>query len=121
MRYRKLTSDGDYSFGSGQKDFYRDVPDAVGQAVKTRLELWLGEWFLNVDDGTPYLISVLGKQNKKTADTTIQNRILTTEGLVSIQEYESAIDPDTRRMSVTTTVNTVYGPTELDVANYVRF
>lgn len=121
MRYRKLTADGDYSFGAGQLDFYRDVPEAVAQAVQTRLLLWLGEWFLDIDSGTPYMLTVLGKKTKTEADVTIQDRILGTEGVINIEDYQSTIDQDTRRMSVTCTINTVYGPTPLQVSNYVNF
>lgn len=121
MRVRKQSTSGDYTFGSGQLDFYRDVPEAVGQVVGTRLLLWLGEWYFNIDDGTPYLQTILGKHTKELADTVIQDRILNTQGMVSIENYESAIDAETRLMTVTCDINTIYGPTELDVSNYVNF
>ena len=38
MKYRKLTSTGDYSFGSGGND-YADGNEAVAQAIKTKLLL----------------------------------------------------------------------------------
>lgn len=121
MRYRKLSPDGDYTFGHGQLDFYRDVPEAVGQACMTRLLLWLGEWFLNTDDGTPYLIGILGKHSKNTADATIQDRILNTQGMVNIPQYESEINPDTRELTASATINTIYGPTEIQVENYANY
>lgn len=122
MRYRKLTPDGDYSFGGGQLDFWRDVPDAVAQAVQTRLLLWLGEWFLNIEDGTPYMVSILGKHSQADADATIQDRILNTQGIVDIAVYSSSVDPNTRIMAVPNiTVNTIYGPTQIQIANYTNF
>jgi hypothetical protein len=121
MRYRKLTDNLDFSFGASQLDFYRDVPAAVGQAAQTRLLLWLGEWFLNIDEGTPYMIGVIGKHEKSTADATIQDRVQNTLGMVSIENYASVIDPDNRNMSVTMDINTVYGPTQVQIENYVNF
>lgn len=121
MRYRKLTSDDDYTFGGSELDFYRDVPEAVGQAVKTRLLLWLGEWFLDITEGTPYMTSVLGKHSKTTADVTLQDRMLGTQGMVSIEEYESEIEPGNRGLSVDSTINTIYGPTTVQVANYANY
>ncbi len=121
MRYRKLTSDGDYSFGSGQLDFYRDVPEAVGQAAMTRLLLWVGEWFLDIDEGTPYMTGILGKHSQQTADTTIQDRIEGTEGFVSIEGYESILDADNRSLYVSMRLNTIYGPTVLQVENYKNY
>ena len=46
MKYRKLTENGDYAFGRGGADMHADTPEAVGQAVLTRLRLFAGEWFV---------------------------------------------------------------------------
>jgi len=121
MRYRILSEDDDYTFGGSQLNFYRDVPAAVGQAAKTRLLLWLGEWFLNTNDGTPYMTGILGKHPKSTADATIRNRVINTQGMVSIENYQSEIDPDTRSLSVTMNINTIYGPTQAQIQNYVNY
>jgi hypothetical protein len=111
MRYRKLTADGDYSFGQQQADFYRNVPETVGQAVLTRLELFTGQWFLDAEEGTPWRTDVLGKYTRDSYDAVIQARILDTEGVTRIDDYSSTLDPDTRRLSVTATITTAYGQT----------
>lgn len=121
MRVRKLTGDGDYSFGSSQLDFWRDVPQAPAQVARTRLLLWLGEWFLNLTEGTTYPETVVGKHTKDLADTTIKDRVLGSQGVTNIQDYTSEIDPDTRLMTVQMTINTIYGPTDLEVSNYGNF
>lgn len=121
MRYRKLSDDGDYTFGGGQLNFWRDVPEAVGQAVQTRLLLWLGEWFLNIDEGTPYMIGILGKHSKEVADITIQDRILGTQGMVDISQYDSTVSPENRDMIVAASIDTVYGPTDVQVQNYTNY
>ncbi len=121
MRYRKLSADGDYTFGNGQLDFYRDIPEAVAQSVKTRLLLWLGEWFLNIEDGTPYMQGILGKYSEVFADTTIQDRVTTGQGVVNIDNFVSTKDPDNRSLSVQFDLNTIYGPTAVEVANYVNY
>jgi hypothetical protein len=114
MRYRKLTSDGDYSFGAGQLDFYRDVPEAVGQAALTRCQLWQGEWFLDTREGTLMLDGIIGKHSQFTADQTTRQRIQGTEGLIDIETFESEIDPETRVYSWRALLNTIYGPTLLE-------
>lgn len=121
MRYRKLTSDDDYSFGNSQLDFYKDTPEAVAQSVKTRLLLWLGEWFLDIEEGTPYLQGILGKYSQQIADTTIQDRVLNTTGVVDIQNYVSTIDAVNRSLSVSFDLDTIYGPTQVEVANYANY
>ena len=42
MRYRPLDANGDYTVGI---PFLVNSPACVGQAVLTRLKLFLGEWF----------------------------------------------------------------------------
>lgn len=127
MRYRKLTADNDYQFGNGQLDFYRDEPAAVGQSVMTRLLLWLGEWYLDIASGTPYLQGVLGKYSLAEADTTIQQRVLDstdeegTQTVTGIPQYQSQLDPNNRSMDVEMSINTIFGPTDLQIANYGIF
>jgi hypothetical protein len=111
MRYRKLTADGDYSFGQQQADFYRNVPEAVGQAVLTRLELFTGQWFLDSDEGTPWRTDVLGKYTRDSYDAVIQARILDTEGVTRIDDYTSAFNENTRKLTVSATITTAYGQT----------
>ncbi|QHI29035.1 hypothetical protein AhaeINNSZ174_05905 [Acinetobacter haemolyticus] len=114
MRYRKLTSDGDYVFGSGKNDFLVNTPETVAQAILTRLKLWLGEWFADTADGTGWNQSIVGKHSKNLYELTLRQRVLETQGVVNIIDFQSTLDPDTRRLTVTMTVNTVYGEAYLN-------
>lgn len=111
MRYRALDVDGDYSFGQGQAEFLVDIPETVGQAVKTRLALWTGEWFLDLVEGTPYATQVLGENTKGTYDQAIQERIIETPGVTQITEYVSVLQG--RALFVATTILTLYGETAI--------
>lgn len=114
MRYRKLSSDGDYVFGSGKNDFLINSPETVAQAILTRLKLWLGEWFADTSDGTGWNQSIVGKQSKSLYELTIHQRVLETPGVKSIVDFQSALDPDTRRLTVSMTVNTIFGEASLN-------
>lgn len=105
MKYRQLDAAGDFSIGT----FYTDVPNAVAQAVQTRLRLFAGEWFLDTTDGTPWRTDVLGKYTRETYDTVVQQRILSTPGVTGIAEYASAFDGNKRALTVSATINTIYG------------
>lgn len=109
MRYRKLDAAQDRVFGHGQSDFWRDVPDAPAQLVVTRLHMELGEFFLDITDGTPYQTRVLGKYTGSTRDPTIRARILGSQGVTGIASYSSNLDRDTRAFTVNATVDTQYG------------
>lgn len=110
MRYRKLDAAGDYTLGSGA-DFHRDTPEAVAQAVRTRLALFTGEWFIDTADGTPWRTEVLGKYTLETYDAVIKERILGTPGVQQIDSYSSSFSGNTRRLSVQATITTIYGQT----------
>jgi hypothetical protein len=116
MRYRKLDQNSDYTFGGGQADFFKDSVEGVAQAVKTRLLLWREEWFLDTDEGTPYLQGIIGKHDQTTIDNVVRSRILDTEGVTGIADYQSTIDHETRKLSVSVTIDTIYGTTQIQVA-----
>lgn len=113
MKYRKLDADGDYTLGTGG-DFLRDSPETVAQAIKTRLALWRGEWFVNTTDGTPWKEEVLGKRNGRNPDAVIKQRILGTPGVSAIEAYSSRFDGDSRAIYITATVQTQYGSTTIN-------
>lgn len=115
MRYRQLSPSGDYVFGGGLKNFYINVPAAVGQAVETRLLLFQGDWFLDSQEGTPYITGILGKFNQSQADTVIRDRTLGTQGLTDITTFQSSLDADNRSLSVDEVIDTIYGETQIQV------
>jgi hypothetical protein len=140
MRVRQLSPTGDFVFGQSQQNFLVDSPAAVAQVVMTSLKLWLGEWYQNLNDGTPYSEGVIGYHSQATADATIQAAILAVEVIVSstsvppgavagqsipgvtdIINYVSTVNPETRNYSASCTINTIYGPTALEIADYQDF
>lgn len=106
MKYRALTETGDYAFGA-VPGFLANSPECVAQAIKTRLLLMQGEWFLDSLEGTPYSSDVLGTHTASTRDAAIRARILDTPGVVSLDSYTSTMSG--RQFSVTAVVVTEYG------------
>ena len=92
---------------------HADTPEAVGQAVLTRLRLFAGEWFVDLKEGTPYVPGVLGKHTQDTYDPVFRERILDTEGVTGIVSYASSFDGETRKLSVRAVIGTVYGETTI--------
>lgn len=109
MLYRKLDTNGDYTFGRGNNNFHKNTPAAVAQAVQTRLGLAQGEWFLDTSVGTPYKSQILGAGTVGKYDAAIRSVILDTPGVTGIASYSSGVDPNTRKATVTCMINTVYG------------
>ena len=114
MRYRKLDKDGDYVFGSGSSDFLVNSPEAVAQAILTRLQLWLGEWFADTSDGTGWKQAILGRQPENLYEMTLRQRVLETQGVSSIESFASDLNRNTRQLTVSMTINTIYGSTEIN-------
>jgi len=113
MRYRKLDANGDMVFGHGAADYHHDTPEAVAQAVLTRLRLARGEWFLDVAEGTPYSPAILGRHTAESYDPAIRARVLETEGVRSILEYSSSVEGESRRLAVSVRIDTIYGPADV--------
>lgn len=117
MRYRKLSGTGDYTFGGNLNSFHTNVPAAPGQAVMTRLLLFLGEWFLDTGEGTPWFNATLGNFQHSNADSSIQDRVLGTQGITGITNYQSVLNSVTRQMNVQMNVETIYGSAQIGVTN----
>jgi len=104
-----MDGNGDMAFGAQQADFFRDQPAAPAQAVLTRLRLWLGEWFIDSSEGTPYQQAVLGMHTQQTAEPAMRRRILETEGVTGIESFAVEYDKEERKATVNAIINTLYG------------
>jgi hypothetical protein len=120
MRYRKLDQNGDMQFGHSAGDFWKDQPEAVGQSVKTRLLLFAGEWYLDTTAGTPWggfplnqsvvrQGRILAEHTQFSRDAAIRERIITTNGVMTVSNYGSAFNANSRSFSVGAVIDTVYG------------
>ena len=111
IKYRKRDATGDYVFGQSQDDFYNGI-EAVTQACTTRMELWEGTWWRDLNDGTPFMQSILGTrgnpQNLQAIESILQGRILGTPDVVGISNAALAYTPATRSMIYTGNVQTAY-------------
>jgi len=110
-----MTATGDMQFGSNQSDFQRNTAEAVAQLVQTRLCLWLGEWFADTSDGTPWKTEILGRGTTGTYDAVIQDRILATAGVQSITSYSSTLL--NRALTISATIQTLYGAATFSVSS----
>lgn len=119
MLLRKLDNNGDMQFGNGTTNFYKDTPEAIAQNIYTRLKLWLGEWYLDTDEGTDWIGKCLGKNSMDSALLEIKQRILGTTGVNSIQNFSASIEPTSRKLTITGTVNTIYGDTDINYSDSI--
>lgn len=118
MIYRRLEDDGSYVFGRGKNGFLSGR-EAVGQAIKTRLLLFQGEWWENVTEGLPFFQNIAGTRNNeegniRTVGLLVQNIIAGTRDVTDINEEELRFDTDTRTLHCKYTVDTVYGQVIVD-------
>jgi hypothetical protein len=109
MKYRELDSAGDMQLGR----FLENTPEAVAQAVLTRLRLWREEWFLDVTDGTPWAQLVLGHGTQGTAMQAIRQRILDTEGVTEITSLSFEQDAERRSVVFQVQLKTAYGDADV--------
>ena len=111
MKYRAMSASGDYQFGR-TGIMLTDSPEAVAQAVLTRLRLSAGEWFLDTEEGTPYSTRILGFQPAETRDVVLKTRILDTPGVAELTNYYTSLDWN-RLLKLNATLTTIYGVTKI--------
>lgn len=75
--------------------------DEVTQNLRTRLKMFLGEWFLDLFKGVPYREEILGKGNSDARiGAAIKKVILETPGVIQLMSYSQTIDAAARKLSV---------------------
>lgn len=90
-----IGADGDAALVNGDLVLTLDTEtaaQATAQRLQTRLRMFMGEWFLNTNLGTPYLQSILGKKGAQDiADAAIKNTALGVPNIAGLNEYTSSV------------------------------
>lgn len=104
MTARKLDENGDITWT------FITNNDEIGQTIRTRLRLFLGEYFRDITDGTPWFEQILGKGVSMSArEAALRNRIVRTPGVIRLTYFSTDFDVNTRKYSVTAGALTTYG------------
>lgn len=87
--------------------------ESVAQTIVTRLKLFLGEYHLDIRDGTPWFQSILGKNNNINAvEAILRRRIRQTKEVVAILSFNMDYNLDSRSLNISGSVLTEYGEAE---------
>ncbi len=85
---------------SGQEVLISDMVPAVTQRLRVRFEFFLGEWFLDLSEGTPYYEHILVKAPSDRAIRTIFGSVIRkTEGVSELVNLTYALNRN-RQLSV---------------------
>lgn len=92
--------------------------DQTLQLICNRLRLYLGEWFLDTTQGTPWYQQIFVHNTERSAiDAALQDVILGTPGVMVLTKYQAVAYPAERRYTVTFTVTTQTGGVQSGTAS----
>lgn len=107
MTVRKLDEDGDIVT---QGSMFIAEQLEIEQTIRTRLRLFLGEYFRDVTDGTPWFQEILNKQTSMDVrEARLRERISGTPGVLQLTSFSTDFDIDNKIYTVTASVLTSYG------------
>jgi hypothetical protein len=87
-----------------------DGAERVRQHLAIKLKLWVGEWFMDTEFGTPYLSDILGKQVSLAGSVAaLKKSISEVDGVQSITRFEFDFNRSARNLDVNFDVQTPYG------------
>lgn len=112
MTVRKLDPDtGDIVTSGGQ---FLSGREEIAQTVKTRLALFYGEYFRDINDGTPWFEQILGKfASLDNVEAILRARIAETPGVIRLVKYSGDFNLDARTYKVSAGILTEYGIDEV--------
>lgn len=90
MRFRNLTSDGDWCFGKGRNSYLRDN-DALMMNIKTRLMSFLGDCFFDTEAGIDWW-NLLGGKDIKSLLASVQRVVLRSSQVKKIVDLDYTLN-----------------------------
>lgn len=111
----------DLHLTDGQITFPPDQVAAIVQHIRTRLEFFRGEWFLDLREGLPYYQEILVKNPALgRVRALFRATIMETPGVVLVDRLDLSLNRSTRVLTVNFRATLVDG-TIIDAANYGPF
>lgn len=96
-----LDSSGDLDLSTNDLQLVEGLA-AIGQELQIRYRFFIGEWFLNTEEGTPYHPHILKKNPNEAKVRAILTEVArTTPGVVEIRNLSLSYDNLERELSVT--------------------
>jgi hypothetical protein len=122
---------GDIAIGSNGGPYLSTGLTGVVQAVRIALQLFVGEWFLNLDAGMPWypnaaanVSGILGQKMNKTTTVVVRaaitNAILAVNGVTSLLQLALAWDANTRTLTITWQAQCTFGNTPVDTLSITQ-
>jgi len=91
--------------------------DAVVQSCRIALQMFQGEWFLDLDAGIPYWDQILGQKPAiaiAVARDEFRRELLTVSGVLEVIRLDVTFNGATRALTVVWQVRTALGETPVD-------
>jgi hypothetical protein len=109
----------DAVFTNGATPVTSSISGGLKQRLKIKLLTFTGEWFLDVNYGTPYFQEIVGKnRSKATIDIILRDVISADKDVIDITRFESTLSTDrvySLNFSVKSRDGTTIEITELEV------
>lgn len=115
----KLDSDNQVVFENGDLVFVSGI-DAVVQQCRVVLQMFQGEWFLNLDAGIPYWQSILGEKTRAAIEAArifFRRELELVSGVDKVTKLDISYSGTSRTLTVNWQVSTIFGDTPVDVIN----
>ena len=107
---RALDSNNDLIIKAGNFQIVEEGAEVV-QHVRTRLQFYLEEWFLDLKSGTPYFQEIFTKPvNLANIESIFKSRILNTTEVLKLNEFAMQYEGGSKRkLTVTFSAETIFG------------
>jgi hypothetical protein len=81
--------------------FTEDRLEYIAQKIRCAISLFLGEWYLNVNLGVPYIPKFGNKnEHRPLIESVLQERIISVDGVKRLTFFQSNFDSVKRTLSV---------------------
>lgn len=116
MKYRRLDENGDMLPVTAAYT-HLEGAEAVGAVVRSRILSFRGEWWEYPNAGIPVEL-FFGRttyENKRVFEALLRQRIIESKGVKAIEELIILDDPETRKRSISVTIDTDDGTAKVEV------